>query len=73
MVYGSTVLNLTSRLSVDLGSMAPMLTVRGVGGAVGSLIGGVFIDRLHRVSYWVLASAILSEAAGILKINSTAF
>ena len=64
MVYGSTVLSMAQHLSVEVGKMAPMLTVRGVASAVGNLLGGVCIDRLQRASLWMLAVAILFETVG---------
>lgn len=64
MVYGSTVISMAHHLAVEVGNMAPMLAVRGVSSAVGNLLGGVCIDRLHKISFWLLTLVIFIETVG---------
>ncbi len=66
MVFGPTLLDVASHLSVGVGSLAIMFAVRAVGGVLGTVGSGFIFDRLGRFSYTmmicILLAAIISES-----------
>lgn len=54
IVFGPTLLDIASHLSVDVGVLAVMFTCRALGSGVGSVASGVVIDKFATWSYTTL-------------------
>lgn len=63
VVFGPTLLDVASHLSVSVGSLALMFAVRALGGAIGSMGSGFVMDRLEKFSYTVLSGILLADIA----------
>jgi len=66
-VFGPTLLDLASHLSVGIGVLAAMLTVRAVGYAIGNVVSGSLFDKLQRLSYAFLVGILLTAIASKLR------
>ena len=60
LVFGPTLLDLADHLGVGVDILAIMFTCRAIGGAVGSVMSGIIMDRLVRYSYTILCVIYVS-------------
>jgi len=67
VVFGPTLLDLASHLSVGIGVLAAMLTVRAVGHAIGSVGSGILFEKLPRLTYAFVVGILLAGIASKLK------
>ena len=58
ILFGQTLLDLASYLSVEPTSLVPMVTARGIGYGVGTVAAGLTFDRFRNFSFWQLTAII---------------
>ncbi len=54
LVFGPTLLDFAEHLGVGIDVLAVIFTCRAIGGAVGSVISGIIMDKLQRFSFTIL-------------------
>ena len=66
LVFGPTLLDLASHLSVGISVLAAMFAVRAFGHGIGSVGTGILFDKLPRLSYTFVVGILLTGIASKL-------
>ena len=61
-MYGPTVLDFASRLSVSVTIMATMGTVNSVGVAIGDTLSGFGFDQFPNHTFWMLFAILVADS-----------
>ena len=71
-MFGQTLFDLASHLSIETSSLAPMFTVRAVGHSLGSAASGPCFDRFHKLSFWqlIVIITVVSISQSTIVLNS---
>ena len=63
LVFGPTLLDIASKLSVGVSTLSAMFFVRAVGTVGGSILSGVVMDKFERFSYSIFCVILISGFA----------
>ena len=70
MVFAPTLLDIAHQLNVGVGLLSVIFFVRAIGGVLGTVGSGIFLDHFPRLKYVLLCCVLACGVAGMYDVCS---